>query len=43
MEYANSSMLDESSAAAEAALMCKRLRPDRNLILISDNLFESSK
>ena len=43
MEYANASMLDEASACAEAALMAKRLRPEKNLILISDDIFESSK
>lgn len=43
MEYANASLLDEASAAAEAALMSKRLRPNRNIVLISEDVFESSK
>lgn len=39
MEYSNASLLDEASAAAEAALMAKRLRKDKNLILISEGIF----
>lgn len=42
MEYANASLLCEASAAGEAALMSKRLKPNKNLILISEDIFESS-
>ncbi len=38
MEVANASMYDGATAAAEAALMCLRLRPDRHRVVLAPNL-----
>jgi glycine dehydrogenase subunit 1 len=38
MEVANASMYDGATAAAEAALMCLRLKPDRSRVMLAPNL-----
>ncbi len=44
MEFANSSLLDEASAAGECVLMAWRLhKKKRNTVIVSEDLFESSK
>ncbi len=44
MEFANSSLLDEASAAGESVLMAWRhFRNKRQTVIVSENLFESSK
>lgn len=44
MDFANASLLDEASAAAEAVLMAWRLhKKSRKVILVSDTVFKCSK
>ncbi|HVS72018.1 MAG TPA: aminomethyl-transferring glycine dehydrogenase [Phycisphaerae bacterium] len=38
LPMANSSMLDEATAAAEAMSMCHAMNPDRNAFFVSDNV-----